>query len=543
MVMVNFSSGKFQVIIIIFGCFFSGLGSWFFYDFEQKSIISSFQKEVNEQVVSLHRELVLSLEPLYSLSILFNSNEHPSMVQFNREAKRMLSRHEDIQALEWIPRVSLSQRQAYEKRHQVQFPGFEFSERKTQGKMIRAGERAVYYPVFFIEPITGNEAAIGFDLGSSASRLNAIEKAISSAKPQLSASITLVQERAKQHGILAFLPVYHGVNFTAEQRQRNFVGFVVGAYRVGDIFVSSALEDKYLGIEMQLIDQSQPDAPKTLYLHQPRTAGAVHESIVYEKQLPTIWGRQWSIIASPTTEYMEVRRGALPMVVAIVGFLFTCFIVGYVRVISRRTKTIQKLVLQKTFALNEANKNLEKLSRIDGLTNIANRRSLDEYLSNEWERAIRQSRPISFIIIDVDYFKRYNDNYGHVAGDECLKKIAAQLESCVKRSGDLVARYGGEEFAIVLIDTQQAEVVANRCCQAVSDLDLTHKHSDVTDNVTVSVGVCTALPLQGTHPNVIVELADQALYTAKKIGRNTVKICDYTSEINDANINISTCVS
>jgi len=534
--MANYSSALIQMVIIISGGVFTAFGSWSFYQFEQKSIVASFQEEVNERVVSLHRELALNLEPLYSLSILFNSDEQPSMTQFNREAKRMLNRHENIQALEWIPKVPLAQRITYERRQQTQLPGFEITERQKQGVMTRAQERAVYYPVYFIEPMAGNEAAIGFDLGSSPARLNTIQKSISSAQPQLSASITLVQEQKQQQGFLAFLPIYHGLTTTDEQRQKNVVGFVLGVYRIGDIFVNSALDNQYLDIEMELVDESNPAALQTLYSHQSKAGSVAYQGIVYKKLLPEIWGRQWSITAVPTNDYMAIRRGVLPLVVAIAGFLLTCFVTGYVGVISHRTKTIQKIVLEKTFALNEANRALEKLSRIDSLTAVANRRSLDEHINKEWQRAIRQGWLVSFIIIDVDFFKQYNDNYGHVAGDECLKKIASQLQACVKRSADLLARYGGEEFAIVLIDTQDAEVVAQRCRQAVAALELCHEYSSVADKITISVGLCTALPQPGSDPSLIVELADKALYLAKNSGRNRVETCDYISELAQATI-------
>jgi len=173
--------------------------------------------------------------------------------------------------------------------------------------------------------------------------------------------------------------------------------------------------------------------------------------------------------------------------------------------------------------LTEANKKLELLSRIDGLTGLANRRFMDEFIDKEWLRAIRKKLYISFILIDIDFFKLYNDNYGHPEGDECLKKVATELKSLALRPGDLVARYGGEEFALVLADTEEAETVANICRQSIKELQIPHEFSEAADVVTISVGFYSVAPEKGTDPSMIIDAADKALYKAKEGGRDRVE--------------------
>jgi diguanylate cyclase (GGDEF)-like protein len=164
-------------------------------------------------------------------------------------------------------------------------------------------------------------------------------------------------------------------------------------------------------------------------------------------------------------------------------------------------------------------------ARIDGLTQIPNRRRFDEYLSQEWTRHIRMQRPLSLLVCDVDHFKLYNDSQGHQAGDECLKAVAKAINQCF-RSGDLVARYGGEEFAMVLPQTDRmgAVQVAERVRAAVAAAALPHPASPVSQQVTISIGVATMTPSPSgaSDPKVLIEEADRHLYLAKRRGRNRV---------------------
>lgn len=175
--------------------------------------------------------------------------------------------------------------------------------------------------------------------------------------------------------------------------------------------------------------------------------------------------------------------------------------------------------------LEEANQRLQRLSSIDGLTGIANRRQLDETLQAEWRRAFRHDSPMSMVMFDLDEFKRFNDAYGHQAGDECLRQVAAALGDGLRRGGDLVARYGGEEFAAVLPDSdlRGALQYAEAARLAVENLAISHGSSPVGKVVTVSVGVASILPRRGGSPTELISRADQALYQAKRKGKNRVE--------------------
>lgn len=169
---------------------------------------------------------------------------------------------------------------------------------------------------------------------------------------------------------------------------------------------------------------------------------------------------------------------------------------------------------------------IKDLSDTDGLTGIANRRKLEEHLAEEWRRLLREKKPLTLMMCDIDYFKRYNDLYGHQAGDDCLKAVATVLNNHSQRSGDLAARYGGEEFTLVLpgIDREGAYKLAEKIRQSVEALKLKHEGSPISGYVTLSIGVAERVPAVETTAEKLIAVADQVLYQAKEEGRNRVVI-------------------
>jgi diguanylate cyclase (GGDEF)-like protein len=165
---------------------------------------------------------------------------------------------------------------------------------------------------------------------------------------------------------------------------------------------------------------------------------------------------------------------------------------------------------------------LEQLASLDGLTEIPNRRSFDENLRREWNRARRSASTLSLVMMDVDYFKQYNDNYGHGAGDECLKQLANALTGAINRPSDFIARYGGEEFCAILPETDRegARKIAESFRLAVADLAMAHDYSEVSQQVTISVGTATTTVSEAHAADALLKLADDQLYSAKMQGRN-----------------------
>lgn len=193
----------------------------------------------------------------------------------------------------------------------------------------------------------------------------------------------------------------------------------------------------------------------------------------------------------------------------------------------RQKVHLEREIKQRKFMenlLRDHNQMLSRQANIDALTQVANRRHFDGYFTREWQRANNESQPLSLVLCDVDYFKLYNDNYGHQEGDSCLYKVAQTLASVANLPGDLVARYGGEEFVLILPDTYNYAAIAviQNIQRLIADLKITHKRSEVSDYVTLSFGGVTLLPNERINQEELLRRADESLYRAKRKGRNQV---------------------
>ena len=212
-------------------------------------------------------------------------------------------------------------------------------------------------------------------------------------------------------------------------------------------------------------------------------------------------------------DVVHVARNAQGEVDSLVGFMFD---------ISERKKTEQELI--------HLQRDLEALSFEDGLTRIANRRMFDNHLASEFKSAVRSGQPLSMIMLDIDHFKQFNDHYGHLQGDDCLRRVAAGLKTLATRPRDVVARYGGEEFVLLLPDTDAdgALNLARQCVDILTELCIPHATSASGQFVTASLGVGTMVPADGMTAAAFTEEVDQLLYAAKRGGRNRIEAAPRT---------------
>lgn len=190
------------------------------------------------------------------------------------------------------------------------------------------------------------------------------------------------------------------------------------------------------------------------------------------------------------------------------------------KLIEEQSKELKRINIE----LEKANRKLEKLSQTDGLTGIFNRFMFDRTIESEWDRCKRQFKPITLLMIDIDFFKTYNDYFGHQAGDNCLRRVAGVLIACAKRSSDTVTRYGGEEFAIILpyMEREDAAILAEQIRDRVEKLAIYHPYSSISKYVTICIGVNTVIPASGNSIEELIWKADSALYEAKKRRNSTV---------------------
>lgn len=194
----------------------------------------------------------------------------------------------------------------------------------------------------------------------------------------------------------------------------------------------------------------------------------------------------------------------------------------------REMKKLQEQLTESHRKLEESNATLLRLSTMDGLTGIANRRHFDETLMLEWKAGLRGVTALSMIMLDIDFFKKYNDGYGHQGGDDCLKEVAKTLRDSLRRPGDFIARYGGEEFVAILpgTDAKGAAMIAEQMRADIATRNIPHAYSNVTDHVSISLGVATMRPDKTASPADLVAKADGALYKAKEQGRNCYVVAE-----------------
>ena len=252
-----------------------------------------------------------------------------------------------------------------------------------------------------------------------------------------------------------------------------------------------------------------------LYLDGVRSL-AVYSAAMVCLLLAVWWsGLDWSRAVNPLLE---------GTVICLLGLIISrvIYLTEVRRFLDQRLIRLQKSELERSNRrLAESNRMLERLSFLDGLTGVPNRRYFDEFLAREWRRSVREGLPITLLMADIDHFKKFNDRYGHQAGDECLTRVARVLQDCLQRPGDLAARYGGEEFALVLPQTDEAGAarVARRVRREVRALGIPHQ--DWTPGmVTISLGAATLRPGGDQGMEELVRASDQALYLAKSRGRD-----------------------
>ncbi|MBY5921359.1 CHASE domain-containing protein [Ferrimonas balearica] len=508
----------FLLTISLLGCAFSFGVAYRIAQAEQSLLEEEFRHsaEIQAQMVSWH--LGSAFDTLTNLGVLFQGSENVSPEEFAVVAEGMISRHREIKALEWVPVVNHPQRAEMESAWRLRYPGFTFSE-LVNGVMVEARPRQTYFPVYYVEPLAGNERAFGFDLGSEPVRLKTLQEARDQGEMRATGAIQLVQDGQVTQSVLVMLPVYRGMPGTLSSRRDALMGYVLGAFQIESLAQILFFNRAHSRIDFRLLDDSADGEVLV-------TVGDFDEAMTtwtHDMPLKDVAGRQWRLQARPQVGFFREQRTLMPWVIAVGGPLLVLILASMVYQLTQRNRAIAALVEQRTEELDEANRKLIQLTLTDSLTDVGNRRQFDQWLGAEWDAGRRSGRPLTLMLADVDFFKAYNDNYGHRAGDKALRQIATTFKTGLHRPRDLVARYGGEEFALLLPETaDNVPLLAQALCDAIARLGIRHEHGGLTGVVTVSIGVATLVPAVDQTPENLVDLADQALYRAKSEGRNRV---------------------
>lgn len=477
---------------------------------ERKRLSAQFEKDVGENVFALEAEITANIKALYALQALYHASDRVSSEEFRSFAESIHRRHPAIQTIEWVPRVSAGERFLHESRGNQRegVERYQITERNQDGELVRAKERKNYFPVYFIEPAVENESVLGFDIASNPNRRTALIEAMASDKLTVTDPITVdTQEPSK--AFFAFLPVYAQEAKTFPERWNNLEGFVLGIFRINELMQQSLLAKRRHQSEtmaFRLVDPEAGSAPLELYRSRPKIS-PIRRPDLSRRAVITLGPQKWELYIHATPAYLTAHSTRRPLILSISVFLIWELLVGAIAILLKRSM------------------DLEKIARLDSLTGLANRRYFTETIQSEWERARRNAHSISVIMVDVDYFKDFNDSYGHRAGDNCLQRIAIALKASAARTADLVGRYGGEEFVILLpnVGPKGVMAVAHKIQKQVKALAIPHKTSQVSKRVTVSIGCATEPKVDASNWENLIAWADAAMYRAKQKGRNQIE--------------------
>lgn len=516
-------SNRLSYITLIAGFIVSALIAWNIGVLRHDAIRVQLKGEMKELSYQVSRELFINFESLYVMQGLFTGSSSVSAEEFGRVAEGTLSRHPELHYLQWAPLVYQRDRERFEQAQKLIDPRYAIQELSDKGRWITAAVRGHHYPVVYQADKGMTQVRPGFDLASNSALLAAINKAAESSDLAASEPMELKADGMAGKRVLAVLPVYEPL---AGGQAGELKGVIAGQFTLNRLVQEALMGGQSSGLHIALLDmatlQEKGSDQALLFVRQPVTPPVMDMQQRY--MINDVGGRNWQLVVAPSEGYMNERKSELAYVVMMAGMMITGLLAGYLRMLSKRSFEIEFVAEERNHALQQANKKLAHLSQTDGLTQISNRRFFDESFVQEWKRTKREKQPISLVLFDLDFFKQYNDQYGHLQGDECLRSIAELVASVINRPGDLFARFGGEEFILLLPNTPEAGAlkIADQCRELVESLSIPHHKSTISDVVTISVGVCSMVPEGGVTEHDMLDLTDQALYCAKDRGRNQV---------------------
>ena len=517
-------SKKIAHVYLVLGIVLSIGMYWHLYRLESGSIDHQFRREVDHHSANIEQMLVQHLEIVHSLSNALGLFSKPEPDAFKQLSEPVRRRHQVIASLSWYWKVEHGDRAALESKLAQQYGQFEIKAFEGNGNSLpthdyvfqKMERQTEYMPMVAAFPEQPFDLFLGLDLYSRSGIRTALDNAV--AKDEIYISGTFQSGQQQQLDFAVFSPIF---SVAADGKPHQFTGFVSATFAIDSLLrheLQENLGDWVVHIQAPYNRYLDPD----IYIATP-TEPLAPETYSYQRNISVGFDRQWELYARPSRDYVSRQRSNTPLAALLAGLALTSLIYYIWLNQLYRTRNIESLVAERTEELSAANKRLQELSQTDALTGVANRRLFEERLHDEWLRLRRAKKFFSLMMIDVDYFKLYNDYYGHQQGDDALVRIARCIADTVQRPADLVARYGGEEFIVLLPDTDdKALELADDILRAVRRLDIAHPKSRIDDRVTVSIGFGFAQANQLESPQQLIIAADKAMYHAKASGRNRI---------------------
>lgn len=502
-----------RLISVLVGATLTALSFWLSYQHEREQTFQKFTSEVDNVGSALELELSRKIEVLSSFRGFYETFGYLSRDGFYAFSHNMEELHPGIIAIKWAPLVSKSERSQFEMEARKQglknFTILELNPKADTESYIAARIQEEYYPIAYSSPETGI-LPLGYDLYSD----NYLRAVLDIAKWNNQAFTSdPIQTDWMGQSVYVYvvgLPIYKTGWKMEDEKNEAPAAYVFGLFNAQELFTdvmnNTAKWDSsnYIALE----NMSWTDRTAMHIAEMPGKDIDQSEDVKYSKQLAPVADMRWYLDAKPSRMYFAKHRSYYPYVLSLGLFIFTILIEAYLRMLARMDKELQELAL------------------VDGLTGIANRRRFFDQIKREWSRAQRFSRPMSAFIIDVDNFKKFNDSFGHLEGDRCLREVAQELQQHINRPGDVLARYGGEEFVVLLPETtiEDALQVAEKCRAGIEALQIKNPKNENWGVVTASIGVACMIPDKENNYSTVLDAADQGMYESKAAGRNRVSI-------------------
>jgi len=324
-------------------------------EWENNRINIAFEREIEQVTASLEKEVNVNLAILEGVQGLYFASKRVDRNEFAVFAAPLLERHPTIQALEWVPRVPGQLRKSYEQEAQAEgYEGFQFMERTADGRLVRANERTEYYPVYYVEPLKGNEPALGFDLASNEARYSTLIASAKTGQALASPPVTLVQGTGAQKGALVVFPVFKKTAISAGQEIRGLAGFVLGVFRIEQI-IQIAIQNRTASAHVFVLDSTNSEQALPVYGKE-RVLTAQADTFHTIKRDVLFAARRWTLTAAPTNRFIESHQSWHPRAIAGIGISFTLLFSILVLVFSSRERGIRKIVAERTKKLTTVEK-------------------------------------------------------------------------------------------------------------------------------------------------------------------------------------------
>ncbi len=509
-----------MVVLVVVGAVLAAALAFIRWSDQVARVDELFRRNARDHATAIETGVRSDLEAVSALADSLSALQRVEASTFTRLAASLRDRHRTLEALEWAPRVRAEDREAMVEQARRRHPGFQFRYRDEHGSWRPSPPRAESFPIYLVEPLAGNEAALGFDPPHHPVRETALERALELDGLAISEPTPLVQSDGGQLAILAFAPVYRdGAPLgTLEERRTALLGFAEGVLAVGDLFERALSVLEPSGQDMELWDVTT--TPAMAYRHVSRRAGerrpSWHAVPGHQRFADRfeIGGRTWEVVVLPHPGfYAHDWSGAAATGATVLALAIA--LAAHLVQRSQREARIRALVAERT-------SELAFRATHDPLTGMMNRSAFEATLRTTLERCRETGCAATLCYVDLDQFKVLNDNHGHAAGDQLLRELGPHLSAAV-RTPDTLARLGGDEFGLILADApiDTARAVADRLLEHLHRFRFRWNGLEFT--VRASIGL-TELDAATSSADSALSWADAACYIAKEKGRDRVHV-------------------